>query len=131
DGVGLIANSTQIAGRTQFAVAAGINYLSVPFIQADESLLTVLQTVNVAGAWTYDGCSGAWPSYSALRPAGQNSLRTASHQIGLAVDVSSAGTFAVAGLVPGTTAVGLCRGWNLVGNPSFRSGYTVAMLKAE
>ena len=131
DGVGLMANSTQLAGRTQFAVTSGINYVSVPFVQADDSLLTVFQTVTLRGAWTYDCLSGTWPSWSALRPAGQNSLRTASHQVGLVIDAASAGTFAVAGLVPGTTAISLCRGWNLVGNPSVRAGYTVAQLRVE
>src|SRR5436309_2699618 len=85
DGAGLIANSTQTAGRTQFAVAAGMNYLSVPFIQADESLSAVLQTVNVAGAWTFDRCvgGGTWYSWSSQRPAGHNSLQTVSHRVGL------------------------------------------------
>ena len=29
------------------------------------------------------------------------------------------------------TAISLCRGWNLVGNPSVRAGYTVAQLRVE
>ena len=133
DGAGLIANSTQTAGRTQFAVAAGMNYLSVPFIQADESLSAVLQTVNVAGAWTFDRCvgGGTWYSWSSQRPAGHNSLQSVSHRVGLIVDATAAGTFAVAGIVPTSTTISLCTGWNLVGDPSFRSGYTVASLKAD
>ena len=133
DGVGLIANTTQIAGRTQFAVSAGMNYVSVPFVQADESLGVVLQTLSVRGAWAYDRCvaGGTWYSWSSSRPAGQNSLQTISHRIGLIVDAASSGTFAVAGIVPLTTSVSLCSGWNLVGNPSFRAGYTVGSLRGE
>ncbi|TLZ58323.1 MAG: hypothetical protein E6K17_01185 [Methanobacteriota archaeon] len=131
DGVGLIANSTQRAGRTQFAVAAGKNYVSLPLVQADESLGAVLQTLNVRGAWTYDGCSNAWSSWSSARPAGQNPFQIVSHRLGVILDLGAAGTFAVAGLVPVTTTFSLCKGWNFVGNPSFRTAYTVANLRFD
>ncbi len=131
DGVGLMANSTQRAGRSQWAVLAGTNYVSTPFIQSDESIGTVFQTVNLRGAWTYDGCTRTWSSWSSSRLAGQNTLQTVSHRVGVIVDLVSAGTFAVAGIVPTTTPISLCTGWNLVGNPSFRPSYTVANLKAE
>ena len=133
DGVGLMANSSQTAGRSQFAVSAGMNYLSVPFIQADESIGVVLQTVGVRGAWTYDRCApgGAWYSWSSQRPAGHNSLQTVSHRVGLIVDATAAGAFAVAGIVPSSTTFNLCAGWNLVGYPSFRAGYTVLSLKTD
>ncbi len=108
-----------------------MNYVSVPFVQADESLGTVLQNVNVRGTWTYDGCTRTWSSWSSGRPAGQNPLLTLSHRVGVIVDLAAAGTFAVAGIVPTSTTISLCAGWNLVGNPSFRTGYTVANLKAE
>jgi len=131
DGVNLTANSTERAGRTEFAVGPGLNLVSLPFVQADEAIGTVLQTLSVRGAWTFDACSQTWSTYDASRPIGRNSLRTVSHAIGLYVDATAAGTFAVAGLVPGTTTIPLCTGWNLIGNPSWRTGYTVASLKAE
>ena len=131
DGVNLTANSTERAGRTEFAVGPGLNLVSLPFVQADEAIGTVLQTLSVRGAWTFDACSQTWSTYDASRPIGRNSLRTVSHAIGLYVDATASGTFAVAGLVPGTTTIPLCTGWNLIGNPSWRSGYTVGSLKAE
>jgi hypothetical protein len=131
DGVGHMANSTQRAGRTQFNVAAGMNYVSVPFVQTDESLGTVLQSITVRGAWTYDGCGRTWTSWSSARPQARNPLQTLSHRVGFIIDIGAPGTFAVAGIVPGSTTFSLCAGWNFVGNPSFRPGYTVGNLKTD
>ena len=105
--------------------------MSTPLIQSDESITTVFQTVNLRGAWTYDGCTRTWYSWSSSRIAGQNTLQTVSHRVGVIVDLVGAGTFAVAGIVPTTTTIPLCTGWNLVGNPSFRPSYTVLNLKQD
>src|SRR5438093_13576918 len=111
-----------------FQAEDGIRDWSVTGVQTCAlPIWAVFQTLNVRGAWTYDRCTsgGIWRSWSVGRPAGQNGLQTASHTAGLIVDTVSAGTFAVAGIVPTSTSIPLCAGWNLVGNPSFRVGYTV------
>ncbi len=131
DGANNTANTTRYAGRTEFAVASGLNFLSYPFEQYDESLLTVFQTFNARGAWTYDGFSRTWKTYSASRPMGQNDLQRIGLGTGVYVDVGAAGTFAVAGLLPTSTNLQLYTGWNFVGYPTVRTGYTVANLKAD
>lgn len=122
DGAGNIADSTSRAAKFSQDLAAGVSLVSFPVVAADTSLGGLLQTLTFRGAWTYDGCAGGtWLSYSSARPAGQNSLTSVARSQGLYVDLAAPDRLTVAGLVPTTTRVQLCSGWNLVGFPGFAS----------
>ena len=121
DGAGNVADSTSRAAKFSADLAAGVSLVSFPVVAADTSLGGLLQTLTFRGAWTYDGCTGMWLTYSSVRPAGQNSLRTVARFQGLYVDLAAPDRLTVAGLVPTTTRVQLCGGWNLVAFPGFAS----------
>jgi len=84
----------------------------------------VLQTLLVPappGAWTYDGCTQTWLSYSSSRPPAQNSLKTIGRAQGVYVNLASPDRLTVAGILATTTRITLCTGWNLVAFPGFAS----------
>jgi parallel beta-helix repeat protein len=117
------------AGKFTRPLSKGPNLISIPFIQSDESLQTVLQTVSYDNAWSYDPINQEWRSFSISKPYG-GTLQSANHTMGIWVDVTQDSNFTVAGVVPTSTTINLQAGWNLVGFPSFDDNYTVADLKA-
>ncbi len=125
DGGGNTADSGSRAGKFSVDLPAGVSLISVPVLQADSTLTVVLQTLlaptPLRGAWTYDGCTAAWSTYSSARPPGQNGLRTVTHRQGVYVDLAAADRFSVAGVLLTITRIQLCAGWNLVPFPSFGS----------
>ncbi|MHA1962599.1 MAG: right-handed parallel beta-helix repeat-containing protein [Candidatus Thorarchaeota archaeon] len=121
--------STEQAGKFTRAVGKGLNLLSFPLIQSDESVETVLQTLEFNRVWTYDSATGDWRSYDVSKPH-KGSLRMMNHRIGFWTSVTQDSNLTVAGIVPLNTMVQLKTGWNLVGFPSFRTMYTVSDLKA-
>lgn len=116
------------AGKFTRPLATGPNLVSVPLVQVDESVETVLQTVMYDKAWHYDTSSG-WKWH--MRSKGYGDLTDVNHTMGLWVNVTGASSLIVAGAVPAQTTIHLSAGWNLVSFPSFNSSYTVADLKAE
>jgi hypothetical protein len=80
---------------------------------------TLLTPTPLRGAWTYDGCTGAWNTYSSARSLGQNGLKTIARGQGVYVDLAAPDRLTVAGVLPTTTRIQLCGGWNLVAFPSF------------
>ena len=52
-------SASQVAKFTR-ALAPGPNLVSIPLIQSNESIETVLQTVEYNKAWYYDSLSGKW-----------------------------------------------------------------------
>ncbi|MCJ2562478.1 MAG: hypothetical protein LN417_00125, partial [Candidatus Thermoplasmatota archaeon] len=103
---------------------------SVPFIQPNESIEYVLQTVDYDKAWYYDSSSQEWKWF--MKSKGyRRGLWNVNHTMGLWVNVTGDWSLTVAGLVPAQTMIHLHSGWNLVGFPSFNTTYTVADLKAE
>ena len=125
DLAGNTANSTGRAGKLSVDLPAGVSLLSLPLIQSDATLTLVLQTlfapVALKGAWTYDGCTQTWLTYSSSRSVGLNSLRTIGRGVGVYVDLAAADRFTIAGVLPATTRITLCGGWNLISFPSFAS----------
>jgi len=105
---------------------AGWNLISLPLIQADEGLTTVLS--SIAGKYTevqwYNGSSGQWEQWSKAKlDTGNdelNSLSELDHTMGIFVNMAAAGMFYPAGEEPldGNNDVWLQPGWNLVGFPS-------------
>ncbi|MEE9223229.1 MAG: hypothetical protein V3U51_00550 [Thermoplasmata archaeon] len=130
--VDLSNNSTcavaQVAKFTR-PLSKGPNLVSIPLIQSDETIQTVLQTVSYDNSWSYDPINQEWRSFSKSKPYGQ-SLEYLNHTMGIWVNVTQDSNLAVAGVVPSSTTIDLQVGWNLVGFPSFDDNFTVADLKA-
>ncbi len=110
-------------------LSAGPNLASIPLIQSDESIGTVLQTVEYDTAWYYDSSSGEWKWQMMHKQYGR--LTSINSTMGLWVNVTGNCNLTVAGIVPAQTTIHLWSGWNLVSFPSFNSSYSVADLKAE
>jgi hypothetical protein len=117
------ADSASKAGKFSVDLPSGVSLISLPVLQADSTLTVVFQTLltptPLRGAWTYDGCTGAWNTYSSARSLGQNGLKTIARGQGVYVDLAAADRLTVAGVLPTTTRIQLCGGWNLVAFPSF------------
>ncbi len=118
------------AGKFTRSLAQGPNLVSVPLIQYDESIETVLQTVEYDKAWYYDSSSQEWKWYMTFKNY-RRDLWSVNHTMGLWVNVTENSNLTVAGIVPAQTTIHLFEGWNLVSFPSFNTSYTVADLKVE
>jgi parallel beta-helix repeat protein len=116
------------AGKFTRPILAGTDLISIPLIQSDETIETVLQTVAFDKAWTYDSLSGEWESYMTFKPY-MGDFQTINHTMGVWVHVISDCNLTVAGVVPRNTSIAFTAGWNLVGFPSFNSTYIVSDLK--
>ena len=117
------------AGKSTRPLSKGPNLVSIPLIQPDETIQTVLQTLSYDNAWIYDPINQELKSFSKLKPYGQ-SLEYLNHTMGIWVNVTQDSNLTVAGVVPTSTTIDLQAGWNLLGFPSFDDNYTVADLKA-
>ncbi|MCK4367465.1 MAG: right-handed parallel beta-helix repeat-containing protein [Thermoplasmata archaeon] len=118
------------AGKFTRSLPQGPNLISIPFIQPNESIEYVLQTVDYDKAWYYDSSSQEWKWF--MKSKGyRRGLWNVNHTMGLWVNVTGDWNLIVAGIVPAQTMIHLRSGWNLVGFPSFNTTYTVADLKAE
>jgi hypothetical protein len=106
----------------------GVNLVSVPLALQDHSIESVLQTVDLDKAWTYDSFSGEWKSYTSFKPY-SGDLITLNRTMGVWVDVSNDCNLTVAGIVARNTVIQLYARWNLVGYPSFNATYTTSDLK--
>ncbi|MCJ2562865.1 MAG: hypothetical protein LN417_02080 [Candidatus Thermoplasmatota archaeon] len=111
-------------------LALGPTLVSIPLIQSDESIETVLQTVQYDKAWYYDSSSGEWKWYMTSKGY-RRGLFEVNHTTGLWIDVTEDSNLTVAGVVPAQTTIHLYEGWNLVSFPSFNSSYTVYDLKMD
>lgn len=111
-------------------LSKGFNLLSIPLIQSDESVETVLQTLMYDKAWAYDSFEADWKWHMTFKPY-KGELSTINHTMGFWVDVTEDSNFTVAGVVPFETTIQLRAGWNLVGFPSFNSSYTIGDLMTQ
>ena len=118
------------AGKFTSSLSGGINLVSIPLVQSDMSITTVLQTVKWDKAWTYDSASEEWLTYVKSKPY-LGGLESVDQSMAIWVNVFVDSNLTVAGIVPVQTEIQLRAGWNLVGFPSFSTTYTVADLKAD
>ena len=117
-------------GKFTRPLSQGPNLVSIPLIQSNESIETVLQTVKYDKAWYYDSSSREWKWYMTSKTY-RRGLWNMDHTTGIWVNVTEDSNLTVAGIVPAQTAIRLHEGWNLVSFPSFNTTYTVADLKSE
>ena len=118
---------TALAAKVRIDFSAGLNLLGMPLDLTNTTFASFAAGGPWSDAWTYDGCGGpkAWSSAVAsdaatfVVPIGR----------GLWLNASAPGSFMALGLLPETTQIGLCAGWNLVALPGFAVGMTVRALK--
>ena len=122
-------SSNQVAKFTR-PLTEGPNLVSIPLIQSNESIETVLQTVKYDKAWYYDSLAHEWTWYMTHKDY-RRGLWDVNHTTGLWVNVTRECNLTVAGLVAAQTTIHLATGWNLIGFPSFNDSLTVADLKAS
>ncbi|MCJ2563490.1 MAG: hypothetical protein LN417_05315, partial [Candidatus Thermoplasmatota archaeon] len=118
------------AAKFTHSLTRGPNLISIPLIQSNESIETVLQTVAYDRAWSYDSASQGWKWYMTSK-AYRRGLWSVNHTVGLWVNVTRDSNLTVAGLVPTSTHIRLSSGWNLVGFPCFNGSYSVADMKVR
>jgi parallel beta-helix repeat protein len=118
------------AGKFTRPLSHGPNLVSVPLIQSNESIETVLQTVRYDKAWYYDSLSGEWKWYMTSKTY-RRGLWNMDHTDGIWVNVTQNCNLTVAGMVPAQTTIHLYEGWNLVSFPSLNTSYSVSDLKTE
>ncbi len=124
------AGSPTQAAKFTRPLAKGPHLISIPLIQSNESIETILQTAKYDKAWYYDSSSEEWKWHMTSKGY-RRGLWSMNHTMGLWVNVTNDCNLTVAGVVPAQTTIHLYDGWNLVSFPSFNTTYTVADLKAE
>ncbi|MFQ6107542.1 MAG: nitrous oxide reductase family maturation protein NosD [Thermoplasmata archaeon] len=110
-------------------LSTGPNLVSIPLLQSNESIETVLQSVQYDKAWSYDSFSQEWKWHMSFKTYRRN-LWSVNHTVGLWTNVTKESNLTVAGVVPITTDIHLSAGWNVVGFPSLNSSFTVSHLSA-
>ncbi len=118
------------AGKFTRPLAPGPNLVSIPLIQSNVSIETVLQTVTYDKAWFHDSSSQEWKWHMTFKSY-RRGLWNLNHTMGIWVNVISDCNLTVAGIVPAQTMIHLYSGWNLVSFPSFNISYSVSDLKGE
>jgi hypothetical protein len=108
---------------TQYSISLqqGWNLISVPLIQANESISKVL--TSIPSKWdviqAYNSVEINWKTNATFKPDQLNDLKTLNHSIGFWINITQPGiTLTVYGFVPTSTSIPLKAGWNLVGYPS-------------
>ncbi|MFQ6107700.1 MAG: CARDB domain-containing protein, partial [Thermoplasmata archaeon] len=122
--------SVDQAGKFTRPLTPGPNLISVPLIQSNESIETVLQTVEYEKAWFYDSSSQEWKWYMKSKTY-RRGLWNVNHTMGLWINVTQDSNLTLAGIVPAQTTIHLYEGWNIVSFPSWNASFTVADLKAS
>ena len=117
-------NWTDQAGKFVREMPSGRQLVSIPLVQSDTALTTVLQTIegNYSYVQWYNAADAAdhWKTYSINKPSGFNDLINVDHQIALWITMISPNNLTVAGKVPKSTIIQLYKGWNFVSYPSFK-----------
>ncbi len=129
DILGYSSCSSGQAAKFTRPLSRGANLVSIPLIQSNESIETVLQTVSYDKVWSYDASSQEWKWYMSFKTY-RRGLWSVNHTVGLWINVTEESNLTVAGIVPITTDIHLSAGWNLVGFPSLNSSFTVSDLNA-
>lgn len=110
-------------------LSARSNLVSVPLIQSDDSIETVLQTVEWDKAWTYNSSTQKWKWHMKFKPY-LGEFQKINITEGVWINVTQASNLTIAGIVPTITVIAFHEGWNLVGFPSFQQDYSVGELRS-
>jgi parallel beta-helix repeat protein len=106
-------------------LSEGWNLISIPFIQSNTNIDTVLSSISGAydAVQWYNGgdLSDHWKHYHSSKPTFMNDLNKIDHTMGLWIHITQPGgiIFDCPGTQPtGSQKISLTPGWNLVGYPS-------------
>lgn len=109
------------AGKFVRFLEAGKRIASIPLIQDDETLETVLQSLdgsyNHVRYYKSSDQSHHWKSYWTFKR--YHTLYDINHRMGFWIQITRDDHLVVAGLVPEVTEIELGHGWNFVGYPCF------------
>jgi parallel beta-helix repeat protein len=122
--------SANQGGKFTRPLSEGPNLISIPLVQSNDGVETVLQTVEWDKAWSYNSSQQRWKWSMKFKPY-PGELARVDLSMGLWVNVTQESNLTLAGIVPSSTAISLHDGWNLVGFPSFQQDYTVGDLKVS
>jgi parallel beta-helix repeat protein len=121
DSEGLEDDNEVKVGKFASYLVEGWNLVSVPMVQSDTALGTVLQTLGsnyFAVQGYHAGKSRPWLHWHRDKPNYFNDVISIDHKNGYYVDMETGDYLVTAGRVASTTDIALKSGWNLVGNPS-------------
>ncbi|MCK5396804.1 MAG: right-handed parallel beta-helix repeat-containing protein, partial [Thermoplasmata archaeon] len=109
-------------------LSTGWNLISLPLIQSDESIDSVLSSID--GDWDrvklYDSQSlNPWLS-SSIYSQNLSDVDLLDHTVGIWIHMANAANFTVEGIEPVSTDITLYAGWNLVGYPTLNDSMDVA-----
>ncbi|MFN8494293.1 MAG: PKD domain-containing protein [Caldilineaceae bacterium] len=108
--------------RVDIPLAPNWNLVALPVQPANPAVDQVLASINGKYnlVYAYKGCDAAdpWKKYDPAAPPFANDLTTLDLTLGLWVRMTTTATLSVTGLVPMSTSIPLCNGWNLVGYPA-------------
>jgi hypothetical protein len=117
------SQSDEKVGKFVRELSIGRELISIPLIQFDSKLTTVLQTIagNYDHVQWYDttDTTDHWKTYSTSKPSGFNDLSNVEHKTALWITMVSKDNLTVVGKVPSSTSIQLYEGWNFVGYASF------------
>ena len=109
-----------VAAKFETALVAGWNLVSIPLVQSDTTILSVLASIE--GKWdiaqSFDANTGNWPSYGTFKPPSLNDLTDIDHKMAFWLHTTEACTLIITGTPPTSTDIQLYSGWNLVSYPS-------------
>jgi len=111
----------------------GWRLVSFPFIPTNPDASAILSSLgtNYAGARAYVSSDASDPWKSINPASGSRDLATLDQSMAFWVDITGPATLSVTGDLPiAPQRIAMNAGWNLVGFPTFRAGYTIADLKA-
>jgi hypothetical protein len=123
DGAGHGNESMDQVGKFVRGLSIGKQLISIPLVQSDTNIETVLQTVEWDFAQWYDPTDNTdhWKCYDKFKPSSYNDLIHFNHMMALWVNVTIESNLIVTGVVPESTTIHLYKGWNFVGYSSLTS----------
>ncbi len=147
DGLNMIAqsnNEINYIPETTYDIpitSTGWNFISIPLVQNDETITTVLDDSWGDGATTwseaywYDATDSTdhWKHYNTATSTLAD-LTTIDHEIGFWIKITSLGDgdLTFAGDYPVSTTINLKAGWNLIGYPAQNdTAYDIASMKGD
>ncbi|HLO29547.1 MAG TPA: RHS repeat-associated core domain-containing protein [Anaerolineales bacterium] len=105
----------------QIPLQNGWNLISLPKTPPNTDPAAVLSSIagDITKVYAYDGCdsSDPWKVYDPAADPASNDLSAIDPTIGMWIQTNQAATLPVAGSLPSTTTIQLCKGWNLIGIP--------------
>ena len=117
----------------QVPLLAGLNLISISEEPADTDPAAVFAAVagRLHKVTAHDACDTAdpWKVYDPSDPAASD-LTAVDHKIGMWVSMTATSALPLDGVLPATTTLELCEGWNLIGFPAGEPRHPYAALSS-